>query len=168
MLTIYVILTQVAQFTGGYGMPYIELPVNSRKPAEVSAYTVQFTSLDGQTLTPFQPLNDYLAQIDIETAPSIKRLVNRLGIAYFEENTNEVRMLRAEFEELLEDRGVVSAEYQLILRVVNPVEKYNLESNVAEQILTTFQFAPEIASCLSYTNCPDDDTPSSPFSTSSP
>ena len=153
LLAIYAILTQAAQFTGGFGIPHIELPIQTRKPAEVSGYTVQFTSIDGQRFDPAQSLEVHLDSLEIETAPQIKRLANRLGIAYFEGAADDVATLQAEFEELALE-GLISAEYQLVLRVVNPVEKYTLDSYVSEEILTSFQFAQGVADCTTAQTCP--------------
>ncbi|MGB1249364.1 MAG: hypothetical protein ACPG8W_01940 [Candidatus Promineifilaceae bacterium] len=146
LLAIYAILTQAAQFTGGFGIPYIDFPTSSRASADISGYTVEFTELEGKSLTPSQSLDAHLDQLDLETAPSVKRLVKRIGVAYHHEDTVEVEALRAEFEEIaLND--VDSAEYQLILRIVDHGEKYDLEPTVTEQTLVTFQFAQKVADC---------------------
>ena len=153
LLAIYAILTQAAQLTGGFGIPRIELPIEPRQPAEVSGYTIQFTSLDGRQLNPAKSLEAHLDLLEIETAPQIKRLANRLGIAYVKGATDDLATLQAEFEQMVLE-GAISAEYQLVLRVVNPVEKYNLESYVSEEIITSFQFAQGVADCTAAQTCP--------------
>ena len=127
LLAIYMVVTQLA---GSIGMPRFDYIFAGPRPDDTSGYTVRVTALDGETMS----------------APTLieSELVTQLGIAYFSEAWDEVTALRSEFEQMALD-DATSAEYDLIWRVINPIERYSLESNIVEKILATFKFDQTVA-----------------------
>ncbi len=130
LLAIYAVLTQAAQLTGSVGLPQFDNIFAGPRPAEVSGYTVRVTALDGEILS--------------EPTTVKSSLVTDFGIAFYEGAWEEVERLRGEFEAMMAENAT-SAEYELILRVINPVERYSMTTNVAEQILSTFTFNQTVA-----------------------
>ena len=145
LVAIYAIFSNAASLFNPYALSQLDIGfARYKNAAEPAHYTLQFHKIDGERLaTPlyFDVLAD---EIGLEDAVAGERLINRMGIAYYAEDFELGDMLLNEFEQSYLG-GMDSAEFDLVLLVFNPVERYSLNSNVAEQKLASFQYAGAIS-----------------------
>ena len=113
--------------------------------SERSGYTLRFLEIDDEMLSTPLYFNELAEQLDFDDRPAARRLISKLGNAAFAQDSAEVETLRAELEQRWLSE-LNSADYELIFRVINPVERFTMEEGVAEQILATFRLNATFAS----------------------
>ena len=142
LLAFYGMVVNIANVTGTNLLPQFDIgQFNASRQPNESGYALQFTEIDGElqeTPVDFRDAATPLSLL-VEEMRGGGDLVTQMGIALYAEDSAEVESLRHEFEDRFLNE-VESAEYQVILRVAYPVERYNWESDIAEQIMATFQF----------------------------
>lgn len=113
--------------------------------SERSGYTLRFLEIDDEMLSAPLYFNDLAEMLDLDDRPAARRLIGRLGSAQYDGDSVLVESLRAELERTWLSE-LNSADYELIFRVPNPVERFTMDESVAEQILAKFRLKPVIAS----------------------
>ncbi|MEM9777819.1 MAG: hypothetical protein AAF902_24800 [Chloroflexota bacterium] len=117
--------------------PQFNLNTFSKRSAETTRYELRLTEVDGNQFEEpvyFSDASDILTDKDIAEG---KSLINKLGIALFDENAAEVNLHRRELERTYFG-NFETAKYEIIFIDVNPVEKYSLESFRSERLVSEF------------------------------
>lgn len=135
LLCSYIVLGNNSFYMGW--VPSFDLFAFGKPQKEVSRYTLKFHSINGESFMDplyFEDAGDWLDNGNIAEG---KRIVNRLGIALDQADEQSAveqhQILIDEYLDFFE-----SVDYEIILLVVNPVEKYSTESYVAEQSVRFF------------------------------
>ena len=113
--------------------------------SERSGYTLRFLEIDDEMLSTPLYFNELAEQLDLDDRPAARRLIGQMGSAQFDGDSALVESLRAELERTWLSE-LNSADYELIFRVINPVERFTMDESVAEQILAKFRLTAVLAS----------------------
>lgn len=138
MLAIYSIFFNVMWQSGS--MPGFDLFYYVKKPTTVSHYSLRFTDVNGEIVS--EPLyldspNDWIVEDDRHEALD---LVNKLGIAVYAGDFEKAEQLHTELVNGYFSQ-IESAKYELVLRVVNPVERYAPDAApLADQLIETYEY----------------------------
>ena len=143
MLAIYALFFNVMWQSGA--LPSIDFLYYSRQPAHVTHYSLKFFDINGEVTE--EPIYLDAASQWFEDGERYDALdlVNKLGIALYDGDVATAEQLHSQ----LVDNYFVhidSATYELVLRVVNPVEKYNLEQDelLIDQVIQRYQFTRQL------------------------
>lgn len=111
-----------------------------RRPAQVTRYSLRFVDINGQSVDEPVYLDSPNEWIDESVRYDALDVVNRIGIALYAGDVEQANLLHSELIDTY-FVGINSASYDLVLRVVNPVEKYALEDEpVVDQLIQSFEF----------------------------
>lgn len=138
ILAVYAVLFNVGAVGFGW-FPSFDMSPQVVEYEESTHYDLRFTEVNGIALDPpvyFSEADEWVPENSIFDG---RRLINRLGIAAHQDDMIEVRQLEREFVRAYAAQ-LISAEYQIVLIVKNPVEKYHLEEYFSEELIETFSF----------------------------
>lgn len=138
MLAIYsIFFNAVRQSGGSFGLDFFTYV---KKPAQVTHYTLRFDDVNGERINDPIYLDSPNNWIEEAERADALDLVNKLGIAVYD---GDIQLAQQLHDELIgryfED--IDSATYDLVLRVVNPVEKYSLDDEpIVDQHIQRYEF----------------------------
>lgn len=140
LLLMYAILGNLANLFGNGILPAFDMSFIGWQPAaDTSRYTLAFDSINGVAFD--QPL--YFEEagewIDKARGSDAQRLINRLGIALYEGDSVKIGEARAALEKRYFG-ALQAAEYDIILHVVNPVERWHQDVTFSEQLMGHYEF----------------------------
>ena len=133
----YMMLGQLMLPSGIGWNPQFNLKTFAQKNNEASRYELRFTSIEGVELA--EPLY-FLDAADMLTSDDLhegRKIINRLGIALFDNDLDGIEQVRLELEEVYFG-NFVSANYDIVFIDMTPVEKYSLEAFTSERIVSQF------------------------------
>lgn len=119
--------------------PTFKLSYFTKAPDVVSHYTLRFTEINGEMLDEPVYFDQAGAWIENRKIADGEELINQLGIALHADDEVHAADLHAR---LIKEYfySLDSAEYEILFLVVNPVEKYSLNSFTAEQHIGAFVY----------------------------
>lgn len=140
LLCAYVLIGNGAlNFGVGY-LPSMNFSILAKEPNEVSHYALRFQSINGEPLDEPVFFDDAIDLLDNRNIRDGERLINRLGIALHQADDSTASELHTvlidEYLQIFE-----SVEYDILLLVVNPVEKYTLETFTSEETIGSFTYS---------------------------
>ncbi len=139
MLAIYALFFNVMWQSGA--LPPFDIFHYAKRPINTTHYSLKFFDINGQS--PNEPLyldapNDW---IDDRERYDALDLVNKLGIAVYDGDFETAEQLH---DQLVSEYfiNIDSATYELVLRVVNPVEKYTMDGHetIVDQVMQRYEF----------------------------
>ncbi|MDJ0752254.1 MAG: hypothetical protein QNJ45_01965 [Ardenticatenaceae bacterium] len=139
ILSIYALAFNQAQLNPSRWFPQFDLTFASDQPESGSHYDLRFISINGQTFPAplyFSEAENWIADEQIYDG---QQVINRLGIAVYREDTARIQALSRILEEDFFG-SIDAAEYQIVFRVINPVEKYHLQGNYSEEIIGNYTY----------------------------
>lgn len=138
MLAFYSLFFNVLQQTGA--MPFLDMHLYTKKSPHKTHYSLRFTELNNQKLD--SPLyldtpNEWLS--DNERYEALD-LVNQLGVALYEGDQEQAAQLHQQLVDIYFSQ-LNTASYDLVLRVVNPVEKYSMDNEpMIDQLIQRYNY----------------------------
>lgn len=139
MLAIYALFFNVMWQSGI--LPPFDIFHYAKQPENVTHYSLKFSDINGES--PNEPLYLDAAEEWFEDRERYDALdlVNKLGVAVYDGDVETAEELH---EQLVEEyfSDIDSATYDLVLRVVNPVEKYNYDeyTPIVDQVIQRYEF----------------------------
>jgi hypothetical protein len=141
MIAIYMLVMNTMNQNGI--IPTFQYYVN--QPDNVTHYNLRFVDVNGEHIDGMVYLDSPESWLAYAKQPEALRLVNKLGIAVFGGDLETAEKLHAELEEKYFST-IDSATYELVLRVVQPVEKYSIEGEpIVDQPIRFYQFQRNVA-----------------------
>ena len=141
LIALYAIIGNAAQISGSLGLPQFDFGfINTTPDIEEARYQLKFLTINNEALSQPTYFADAYEWVESAKSSVAHSLINQIGMALYEGDSSRAERLRFELEDDYFG-GFDSAEYEVVFRVFNPVERYTLETNVAEQLMKTFEYA---------------------------
>ncbi|MEM7798078.1 MAG: hypothetical protein AAF633_02715 [Chloroflexota bacterium] len=140
LLCAYALIGNNAINFGAGWFPSYNFSILAKEPNEVSHYTLRFHAINGEAFENPIYFNEARELLGNQDIPDGERIINRLGIAIHQSDEPAVSELHStlieEYFQLFD-----SAEYEIMLLVVNPVEKYALDSFTTEESIRLYTYS---------------------------
>lgn len=111
----------------------------ARQPTEETHYNLKFVDINGEQQVENTYLDSPNSWLDKSNRRDAMQLVNKLGIAVFAGEHERAEQLHEELTTTYFS-DIETAQYELVLRVVRPVEKYAIESDIIDEPVRTYQY----------------------------